>query len=184
MGRLRKCVAVILSTLAGVTAILTVASVGPWSFGEKKGCIEFSPTKGNGIQFCYTVDSGPSSSCLFRLSGGWLDLLFYGVEESKRHIPEWEFQGWALDLTSFALVSHGCRRCPSPFPDPANRILMGRVFLPVLLLIFGAYPALVARKRIKLDRRRKHGLCLSCGYNLTGNVSGRCPECGNQIATT
>jgi hypothetical protein len=27
-------------------------------------------------------------------------------------------------------------------------------------------------------RRRRRGLCLRCGYNLTGNVSGRCPECG------
>jgi hypothetical protein len=26
--------------------------------------------------------------------------------------------------------------------------------------------------------RREHGLCLACGYDLTGNVSGVCPECG------
>ena len=24
--------------------------------------------------------------------------------------------------------------------------------------------------------------CQACGYDLTGNVSGRCPECGNSIA--
>jgi rubrerythrin len=24
--------------------------------------------------------------------------------------------------------------------------------------------------------------CTVCGYNLTGNVSGVCPECGNAIA--
>ena len=31
-----------------------------------------------------------------------------------------------------------------------------------------------------LDRRRRHvpGICSSCGYNLTGNQSGNCPECG------
>ena len=35
-----------------------------------------------------------------------------------------------------------------------------------------------------LTRRRKFrpGFCESCGYNLTGNVSGRCPECGTPIA--
>jgi len=27
-------------------------------------------------------------------------------------------------------------------------------------------------------------LCLECGYNLTGNVSGRCPECGTTVADT
>jgi hypothetical protein len=26
--------------------------------------------------------------------------------------------------------------------------------------------------------RRKSGCCKECGYNLTGNVSGRCPEFG------
>ena len=26
--------------------------------------------------------------------------------------------------------------------------------------------------------RRRHGLCSACGYNLTANVSGVCPECG------
>lgn len=26
--------------------------------------------------------------------------------------------------------------------------------------------------------RRRRNLCVECGYDLTGNVSGRCPECG------
>ena len=30
-------------------------------------------------------------------------------------------------------------------------------------------------------RRIPVGHCQSCGYNLTGNVSGRCPECGETI---
>ncbi len=25
------------------------------------------------------------------------------------------------------------------------------------------------------------GFCRKCGYNLTGNVSGRCPECGREV---
>lgn len=30
-------------------------------------------------------------------------------------------------------------------------------------------------------RRSKEETCHSCGYNLTGNVSGVCPECGTRI---
>lgn len=30
-------------------------------------------------------------------------------------------------------------------------------------------------------RRRATGCCVSCGYDLTGNLSGRCPECGEAI---
>jgi len=29
-------------------------------------------------------------------------------------------------------------------------------------------------------QRNKRGLCVHCGYNLTGNVSGMCPECGRK----
>jgi len=51
---------------------------------------------------------------------------------------------------------------------------------------FGLYPA-VAFIRGPLRRwrhgryRRRRGLCSRCGYDLTGNVSGICPECGRPI---
>jgi hypothetical protein len=35
--------------------------------------------------------------------------------------------------------------------------------------------------RDEQQRRRKLGLCLRCGYDLTANVSGVCPECGTEI---
>lgn len=38
------------------------------------------------------------------------------------------------------------------------------------------------RERAANDaRRRINRSCTGCGYNLTGNVSGRCPECGRRI---
>jgi hypothetical protein len=30
-------------------------------------------------------------------------------------------------------------------------------------------------------RRQPPGHCQACGYDLTGNVSGRCPECGRPL---
>ncbi len=41
-------------------------------------------------------------------------------------------------------------------------------------MVFIAFPTFVFWRR---GRRRKPGHC-GCGYDLTGNVSGRCPECG------
>jgi hypothetical protein len=32
-----------------------------------------------------------------------------------------------------------------------------------------------------LRKSRFAGLCLACGYNLTGNTSGTCPECGTPV---
>lgn len=43
-------------------------------------------------------------------------------------------------------------------------------------------PALVIRAAVRRRwRRRRRGHCVSCGYDLTGNTSGVCPECGQAI---
>jgi hypothetical protein len=48
------------------------------------------------------------------------------------------------------------------------------VWIPLLVV---AFPTALAWWR---DRRRiPPGHCQCCGYDLTGNVSGRCPECGS-----
>lgn len=40
-------------------------------------------------------------------------------------------------------------------------------------------PAVILfRREWDRDHRQKTGCCRHCGYNLTGNVSGVCPECG------
>jgi hypothetical protein len=51
------------------------------------------------------------------------------------------------------------------------------------VLAFGAYPliALILSPYWRRRYRRERGLCLHCGYDLTGNVSNVCPECGTQI---
>jgi hypothetical protein len=47
-----------------------------------------------------------------------------------------------------------------------------------LLLALLAVPVAFVWRR---DRRAKPGHCEHCGYNLTGNVSGVCPECGLRL---
>ena len=45
--------------------------------------------------------------------------------------------------------------------------------------LFAVYPSItIIRGPLRRWRRRKRGLCVNCGYNLTGNVSGVCSECG------
>jgi hypothetical protein len=51
-----------------------------------------------------------------------------------------------------------------------------------LLLLFIAYPAFAfVRGPLRRWRRHRRGLCINCAYDLTGNVSGTCPECGAEV---
>ena len=52
-----------------------------------------------------------------------------------------------------------------------------------LLVLFAAYPTWAfVHGPLRRHQRRRHGRCIQCGYNLTGNTSGVCPECGTRLA--
>jgi hypothetical protein len=54
----------------------------------------------------------------------------------------------------------------------------------VLAIIFIAATVLVSLKWLVAYRRRAiANQCRNCDYNLTGNVSGVCPECGTPISS-
>jgi hypothetical protein len=58
-----------------------------------------------------------------------------------------------------------------PLPVPA--------WVPVALVCGPmAYVWILARRVPGLGR------CQKCGYDLTGNVSGRCPECGTEVGAS
>lgn len=61
-------------------------------------------------------------------------------------------------------------------------LMMSPTVAFLLAAIFGSYPAVVffvpcLRRRV----RRRRGLCMECGYNLAGNITGICPECGTKF---
>ncbi len=56
------------------------------------------------------------------------------------------------------------------------------IYSPIgaLMVLLAAYPAIAfIRGPLRRWRRRRKGFCLKCGYDLMGNVSGVCPECGD-----
>ncbi len=50
------------------------------------------------------------------------------------------------------------------------------------LAVFAAYPVIaLVRGPLRRYRRRKRALCGACGYDLTRNESGVCPECSTEV---
>jgi hypothetical protein len=55
---------------------------------------------------------------------------------------------------------------------PVAELLLSLLFAPILPLMVWVLV------RVVRDRHPEAGHCSECGYNHTGNVTGRCPECG------
>lgn len=54
----------------------------------------------------------------------------------------------------------------------------------VLFVLSVVYPPIAfARGPLRRLRRRKHGQCLACGYDLRGLPEPRCPECATPFTT-
>ena len=97
--------------------------------------------------------------------GDWLSTLRYssGLMWPKVHV--------------FPGLPGPCSTGPSPYAKSHTGVM---VVLPLWLpfLCFAIPTILVGRSNA---RRKAPRFCRRCGYNLTGNVSGRCPECGSPV---
>ena len=105
---------------------------------------------------CGLLAPGHTSSCIpsvALVSYGWPPSV-----ENRIAVPGLEWKTW---------VFFGVRH---------NKLTIS---LWLLLATFAVYPgAAFIRGPLRRRRRRRSGRCQRCGYDLTGNVSGRCPECG------
>jgi hypothetical protein len=79
-----------------------------------------------------------------------------------------------LSIESFILVP----RWPSYSTDADESFAIVGVPLSSLLIALG----LGSTCLWLVDRRRPAPGACRCGYDLTGNTSGRCPECGQAVA--
>ncbi len=87
--------------------------------------------------------------------------------------------GWEFGprLIAFGDVVRSGFNWPSRYSYKGGEISYTGVLVPLWMpLLAVAIPTAILFWR---DRRRiPPGHCQQCGYDLTGNVSGRCPECG------
>lgn len=69
------------------------------------------------------------------------------------------------------------------WPAGTRRANFWAVHIPLWMpaVLFGASFRYVYPPYRRYKRRKRLGLCLTCGYDLTGNESGKCPECGTAV---
>lgn len=156
---IRKTLIVLLTILAGGIVGLQIASFGPAGWKINREVLH------TGSQMYWALCEG--CVCV-----GWTTV------ESNRPADPW----WSLGPFEYS-VSAEMRFWFGNGPWPPRRFghcLKFPLWFPFLL--FAAYPALAfIRGPWRRHRRQRKGLCLKCGYDLTGNTSGRCPECGEAV---
>jgi len=86
-------------------------------------------------------------------------------------IPDWET---AIEIWR----NTGCALDWGTVVPGGNKFLLIPLYVPLFVL---ALPTAFLWGR---DRRPEPGHRQKCGYDLTGNVSGRCPECGTPVPDT
>lgn len=73
----------------------------------------------------------------------------------------------------------------TPIPGSGTQIVGFAYWYPFLLTaVMPICLVFLVRGRWRRQKRRRLGLCQNCSYNLTGNVSGVCPECGEKLDAT
>ena len=141
--------------------VLTILMLGVWVFSVLYGAVYVHPGgQREAIYLAYGrigFFHSPTSSPVWRLNPNYLQLK--NCVEKK------------LPWTTFA--RHLGFRLPVIDYDEQFTI-------PVWLLVVATgFPTAILWWR---DRRPKAGFCKVCKYDLTGNVSGICPECGTAVS--
>lgn len=102
------------------------------------------------------------------------------VQHGVFSVVHWSESDKKLSSYQFGIVE----RNGIPWPTPSGSYLvLRRLTLPLWIpfVLFGAYPTFALfRGPLRRQRRRRRGECIGCGYDLTGNESGVCPECGSK----
>jgi hypothetical protein len=65
--------------------------------------------------------------------------------------------------------------------EPYRLLRIPYWFLVAISLLPGVWWMRRSVRRWREESRPRQGLCVTCGYNLTGNISGVCPECGQKL---
>jgi len=161
----------IISFASLLSLLLCVATVGLWIWSCYRGdSVEYF----RGNQWFYLESAGGRLRIEWRSHWAWASNYFFEAHSWEVYTDPLVWRGLAKGET------------PSAF-DFSYRSAHSQTFLALmiptwLLALLTGLPGCMG-SRAFWKRRRKAGVCRGCGYNLTGNVSGVCPECGEKVIT-
>ena len=144
-----------------VSAILCVATVHVWVRSRSHLSILY-----------FTHDK---EQCRAWISGGRV-----GIDNDPHVVIELAKR--EHDLRVMETIQGEDLMAPPPSNVPARWSRSSTLLLPSLATMFLGFMIMPTIAGWVLRRARiATQLCVACGYNLTGNTSGTCPECGKPV---
>ncbi len=171
-------------------AVIVVLTLGAIVTGSLAATITVGPLRSNpwrirGISG-YRLPSGHVVSVSVGRGHLYFSAFKYGEQSGRRRTkthPKWIGH---VQSRRERLIGLAVRSTTNDLGNERVRGLIGARFVWGVAILLAIYPTLAfIRGPLRHRRRRrlrKHGLCLGCGYDLTGNESGVCPECGTEVA--
>jgi|GEM_PF-5777542 len=139
-------------------------------------CYHLSIYQGRPVAF---PDSGYYNKWNTVASCGTLVLTIDQQRREANNNGEWE---WSIPGIYFGR-KYESFLILSSYPLPGVMDTKLSIDLWLLAIVFGVYPTIFFVRRVQRDRLKQQALrpCLNCCYDLTGNKTGVCPECGSVI---
>jgi hypothetical protein len=132
------------------------------------------------------LEGSPLPQLRLSFAGRRVSIMYYSATTMPPSTPRGWWEGYGFSsATDYAVMTYSKPPSYGTAPFRLRRVEAPAWVLLILLVLFAAYPLRAfTRGPLRRHRRRKRGLCICCGYNLTGNVSGICPECGTSTQPT
>lgn len=129
----------------------------------------------------------------YRSDGSWYEVCLHNGKFSGTTLVDNGHPTFNVYVDRYASVqksrydSHGFSKASGWSHHYVPKQITEREFdwsLVWLCIAFALYPiAKLVVSFVLLKRRMLEGRCQSCLYDLTGNVSGICPECGEKVVS-
>jgi len=172
----------------GTVSTLRRSGQGGWLFGdfERRPAAQISCSYTGELEVMYIprTEQGPDHAegwgmFLTRDLKGWPFTCWSSAVQQTPQPDGWTVFAWTTGPTIHG--TSGPKNLWGKVTGRYAQIRLHFVAVTILLLLYPclAFPGVIRRRR--QNRRRAQGLCPRCGYNLTGNVSGACPECGTPV---
>ena len=167
-----RCRRYIFNALACISLLLMLAAVALWIDGASHRHLA-------GYAYDNWDTSIDSNSGMMAISHTRNQINFNSGSYWFRHVQYLDYVPWMAGH----LAGFGYSWGPYPYFSGSLILAVYALYLPLwfIVLMLTMLPALwVFRRRGQI--KRQPNACPACDYDLTGNTSGQCPECGMNTA--